>query len=113
VIDFIRKQPRVLAGIAAALALAGSAGFLASQALSAGAQATRTVTIDVATGPQGDPGPPGPKGDTGATGPPGPRGEQGPPGPAGGTTCSDGFSIADVVINHPHGQTVIETCVKD
>jgi hypothetical protein len=67
------------------------AGGLAAAALTASQQLepTRTVTIDVATGPQGEPGPPGPKGDTGEpgpVGPAGPKGEQGaigPPGPKG------------------------------
>jgi hypothetical protein len=89
---------RRLAPLAAALVLAGGTGFLASQALSAGQQATRTVTIDVATGPQG---------------PPGEKGDPGPPGPPGGVTCPAGFSPADVVVNHPGGQTTLFVCVKD
>ena len=60
----------------AALALAASSGYLASVALSqTGAPPTRTVTVDVGTGPQGEPGPAGP------AGPPGPQGEPGPPDP--------------------------------
>jgi len=95
----MKLPPRAaLAAAAGALTLAAGAGFLTSQAMSAGSQATRTVTVDVATGPAGPPGPPGPRGE---------------PGPAGGTTCSDGFSLADVVINAPNGQVELEACVKD
>jgi hypothetical protein len=55
--------------MAAALTLSAGAGVLAATALGVGAQGpSRTVTINVATGPQGPPGPPGP------------QGEQGPPG---------------------------------
>lgn len=82
----------------AALTLAGSGGFLAATAIGGSTQATRTVTINVATGPAGPPGP---------TGPPG------PPGPAGSTACPAGFSPGDVVINHPGGQTTLYTCLKD
>jgi len=82
--------------IASALALAGSAGFLASQAIGAGTQApARTVTINVATGP------------------PGPQGPQGPPGPPGSAqACPQGFAEGEVVINHPGGQTALWTCLK-
>jgi hypothetical protein len=59
------------------------AGVLAATAVSqSSADPARTVTIDVATGPQGLPGPPGPKG---STGPPGPKGDTGEPGPKGDT----------------------------
>src|SRR5215467_12525982 len=85
-----------------ALALAGSAGYFVSVATSASTD-TRTVTIDVATGPQG---PPGPKGDTGPQGPPGPAA---PP----GGNCPAGFSFAHVVFNAVGGHQEIFACLKD
>ena len=53
------------------LTLAAGSGYLASTAFSQESGPTRTVTVDVATGPAGPAGPPGPKGD------PGPAGERG------------------------------------
>jgi hypothetical protein len=89
------------------LAVTGAVGFAAAGGLGAAAIAassgapppTKTVTIDVATGPQG---PPGPKGDTGP---------QGPPGPA-GLECLTGYNPGILVINHPGGQTRIYTCLE-
>jgi hypothetical protein len=101
---------RSLAFAAASLVLAASTGYLAATVLGADSPPTRTVTVDVGTGTVG---PPGPKGDTGPPGPPGPKGDTGPEGPAGGTTCRTGFSLTEVVINHPGGQLVLEACVKD
>ena len=121
----ILKAARPYLALALALALAGGAGYLASTALSSGQQATRTITINVAHGPPGPPGPPGPRGPAGDTGPRGPQGDRGPggpkgdkgdpgpPGPPGSLTCPNGFSPADVVINHPGGQDTLYTCVKD
>jgi len=115
------KINRTMAFASISLALAGGAGFLTATSLSAGSQASRTVTINIPTGgtgpqgPQGEPGPPGPKGDTGATGatgPTGPKGDTGPQGPA-GITCPEGFSEGDLVINHPGGQVTLFTCLKD
>lgn len=55
--------------MAAALTLAAGSGLLAAKALGVGAQGpSRTVTINVATGPQGPAGPPGPQGDPGPAG---------------------------------------------
>jgi Collagen triple helix repeat (20 copies) len=116
--------------------MVGGAGFLAATALSQGApEATQTVTVDVATGPQGPPGergPAGPPGETGAQGergPPGetgPKGEQGergiqgvpgppgPQGPPGATTCRPGSTLSDLVINAPGGQVILtDVCIKD
>jgi hypothetical protein len=96
-----------------ALALAGSSGFLASQALSTSSQATRTVTIDIATGPAGPQGPlgpagpAGPKGDTGEAGPPGPKGDPG------SFTCPAGFTEGELVINHPGGHVTLFTCLGE
>jgi hypothetical protein len=59
---------------------------------------TRTVTINMATGP---------------TGPAGKQGPTGPAGPAGNAECPTGFSFGDLVINHPGGQTTIFTCIKE
>ena len=84
--------------VATSLTLAASAGFLTSQAVGGSRAATRTVTINVATGPAG------PAGPTGATG---------PQGPAGTSSCPAGFTAGELVINHPGGQTVIWTCLKD
>jgi hypothetical protein len=98
-----RRIPYLLA--AAGLALAGTSGYLASTALSAGQQQqVRTVTINVATGPRGP---------AGAPGPAGPQGERGPVGPAGGIVCADGYTAGDLRINHPGGQVTIRTCVKN
>jgi hypothetical protein len=84
--------------LAAALILAGGAGFLSATALGVASQGPpRTVTVNVATGPQG---------------PPGPAGPQGPPGPAGvAAACPAGFDPGELVINHPGGQTIIWTCL--
>lgn len=122
------SRPLVL--MVTGLTLAGTSGFLASTALTAGSSSavgSRTVTVNVATGPKGDPGPigpTGPKGDTGpqgpagsGEGPPGPQGPPGPPGPpgtgGGGLACPAGFTAGELVINHPGGQVTIFTCLKD
>ena len=75
------------------LALVAVSGGLTAYAFSAANQPTpqKTVTINVATGPQG------------ATG---------PPGPAGSLECPTGYVFGDLVINHPGGQTTIFTCIK-
>ena len=88
------------------LATVGAAGFLGAGGLAAAAVSsgsapapTKTVTINVATGPAG---PPGPKGDTGATGPAGPA----------GLNCLTGYNPGILVIDHPGGQTKIYTCIE-
>jgi Collagen triple helix repeat (20 copies) len=119
--------------------MAAGSGFLAATALSQEPpEATRTVTIDVATGPigppgetgpkgdkgeQGDPGPigpegePGPQGEIGPIGPKGdtgPQGPQGPPGPGGSGPCGGAppnFSPGILVINAPGGQVRLWTCL--
>jgi hypothetical protein len=85
---------------AAGATLFVAAGGLGTAAVLGATKQTpeRTVTINVATGPQG---------------PPGPAGPQGPPGPAGSTSCPNGFKEGLLVINHPGGQTTILTCIKD
>ena len=108
------------------LGMVGGAGFLAATAMSQEAAPTRTVTIDVATGPPGPAGPPGetgPRGEPGVAGPigppgpAGPAGPQGPPGPGGtgnSDICADapaGYEPGILVINHPGGQTKIFTCI--
>jgi Collagen triple helix repeat (20 copies) len=68
--------------------MATGAGFLTAVAVAQNqaAQApTRTVTIDVGTGPTGPPGPAGPVGSTGPKGPTGSSGPSGPTGPIGST----------------------------
>jgi hypothetical protein len=108
------RSLRPFAWIAVALALAGGSGFLVSQALSAGPTApSKTVTIDVATGPQGPAGPPGQKGDQGAPGETGPAGATGPAGPAGDFTCLDGYSAGILEIDHPGGHVNLYVCIED
>jgi len=102
---FLRSH-LVSLGLAGVLALAGASGFLASQALSASQQATRTVTVNIPTAGPGPTGPQGPQG------PAGPKGDPGPTGPAGAQTCPAGFELGDLVINHPGGQVTLHTCLK-
>ena len=96
------SQAKTYLPLAAALVLAAGAGGFAAVALgTTQADPTRTVTVNVATGPQGPPGPPGPKG------------EQGPPGPAGDQNCPEGYQLAIVVINHTGGSVSLLTCVQN
>ena len=87
-----------------AVLVAATAGFAVALATGATDQLTpqRTVTVNVGTGERGPAGPPGP---------------QGPIGPGGtvpnGFECPAGYTIGDLVINHPGGQTTILTCLKD
>lgn len=90
-----------------AMVLAAGTGYLASQALSAAPQPTRTVTINVPTAGPGPTGPQGPQG------PQGPKGDPGPEGPAGGVTCPDGFSPGELVVNHSGGHVTLYTCLQD
>ena len=106
---------------------AAGAGVLTATAISGGksaSQATKTVTINVATGPQGETGPAGPAGPKGATGeqgakgdigPIGPQGEQGPPGTGGGAeSCPTGSTFGEAVfIQQGKGPTTLLTCIKD
>jgi len=91
-----KRIPAIVVG--ASLLLAGIAGALASTAV--GASKTRTVTINVATGPRGPKGPPGPQG------PKGPKGDA-------GLECPSGYSPGVLVINHPGGQVTLWTCIKE
>jgi hypothetical protein len=105
--------------------LIAAAGGLAAYALAGQVQQepTRTVTIDVATGPQGPPGPAGPAGPRGEQGPQGEQGEQGPvgaTGPAGPqgppgepTDCGPGKTYGTVVVNAPGGQILFDACIHD
>jgi len=87
------------------LSLVAAGGLGTAAVLAASSQApTKTVTINVATGPAGEPGAPGPKGDTG---PPGPAGSPG------AESCITGSTFGALVINHPGGQTTIYTCIKN
>lgn len=127
-----KPTPGILLGMSLSLAL--GAGFLTATQLASGQEspATQTVTVDVATGPQGPPGergpagPPGETGSQGERGPPGetgPKGEQGiqgeigppgPPGPPGATECRTGSTLSDLVINAPGGQVILtDVCIKD
>ena len=124
-----KPTPGIL--LATSLSLALGAGFLTATQLASSADQgpSRTVTVDVATGPTGPEGPEGPEGPPGAQGPIGetgpegpigpigPTGEQGPPGPPGegGGPCAgapEGYSPGFLVINHPGGQTTIWTCLE-
>jgi hypothetical protein len=85
--------------ILAVLAAAGSSGFLVSQAVGGSAQTpTKTVTVNVGTGPQGPPGPAGPPGPTGAPG---------------AESCPSGSEFGKLVLNAPGGQVSILTCIVD
>ena len=110
------KKPTPGILLATSLSLALGAGFLTATQIAQGQEPSsgRTVTVNVATGPEGPAGPPGeagPKGEQGEIGPPGP---QGPPGEGGGPcagappTYSPGF----LEINHPGGQVIIWTCLE-
>jgi len=101
--------------------MVGGAGVLTATAVSQNNEAppSKTVTIDISTGPTGPtgpPGPPGPKGDVGDQGPPGPQGATGPQGPPGegGGPClgapSD-YTPGFLQINHPGGHVIIWTCL--
>jgi hypothetical protein len=91
--------------LASALVLTAGSGFLAATALSqSGGEPTKTVTVDVATGPQG---PAGPKGE------PGPQGVAGPAGPPGEFSCIAGYSPGILVLNAPGGQVKLYTCLED
>ena len=108
----MNRNAKMVGWIATGSILAAGSGYLASTALSQEPGApSRTVTIDVATGPQGEPGPPGPQGETGPQGEIGPPGPPGPPG--GGNECSPGFTFGVLVINHPGGQVRTELCIED
>lgn len=99
-------------GIVAALVFAGMCGFFV--AFSSGANAeTRTVTVNVATGPRGPVGPPGPQGTPGPQGEQGERGPAGPPAPPGVVVCPSGYLLGRVVINHPGGQVAVWTCIDE
>jgi len=88
--------------LALALALAGSAGFFASQAIGVGTQQpTRTVTVNVGTGEQGPAGPAGPQGDPGPAGAPGAE------------SCPSGYTFGALVIDHPGGHVQIATCLQN
>jgi hypothetical protein len=105
---FLRKNAISLA-IVGSLALAAGSGFLASQALGGSlVGSAKTVTINVGTGATG---PAGPQGPAGPAGPAGPKGEPGAPGDV--ASCPNGFSAGEVVVNHPGGQTILWTCLKD
>ena len=102
--------------IASGSLLAAGAGVLTAVQVAQGQEppSGRTVTVNVATGPQGPPGETGPQGEQGPIGETGPVGPQGPPGEGGGPcagappTYSPGF----LEINHPGGQVIIWTCLE-
>jgi len=95
---------RLVTLIATGSILAAGSGYGASLALSASNAdpvATKTVTIDVSTGPVGA---------TGPAGPPGPKGDPGD----GLAACPTGFSFGEAVfIQQDKGPTTLFTCIKD
>jgi len=102
------------------LLFAGAGGLATAAVLGTNATPpTKTVTVDVATGPQGPPGPAGPEGPKGAVGEPGPPGPKGatgpagPQGPPGDFSCIAGYSPGILVLNAPGGQVRIYTCLQD
>lgn len=112
------KKPTPGILLATSLSLALGAGFLTATQIAQGQEPSgRTVTVDVATGPQGPPGEQGPIGETGLKGEQGeigPPGPQGPPGEGGGPCAGapDGYSPGFLEINHPGGQVIIWTCLE-
>lgn len=132
------KVTRSAIYLSSSLVLAGASGYLASTALSQEPGIpSKTVTVEVETGPKGDTGATGPKGDVGPPGPKGDKGEQGiqgqqgiqgPQGPKGETgpsgtmSCPTGFTAGELTIKGavtitplPAGEpkVTIWTCIKD
>lgn len=93
----MRRPSRIAVALGGSLVLAGSAGYLTAAALGKSSAPARTVTVDVATGERG---------------PPGPKGDPGPQGPA-GLACPSGYSPGELVINAPKGQVRVWTCLHD
>ena len=82
-------EPEARGAIASGSLLAAGSGYLTSVALSqTPSEPTRTVTVDVATGPTGPEGPPG---EQGPTGPRRADRASGPPGPPGDFSCIEGY----------------------
>jgi hypothetical protein len=104
-------QKAILIGILS-IGLAGSAGYLTSETLSASAAAPeRTVTVNITPGPTG---PQGPQGEPGLNGKRGPTGATGATGPSGTVSCPAGFSPGNVIFVEPgKGPVEIHTCLKD
>lgn len=83
-----------------AAAATATGGYFAAASFAQTGEPTRTVTIDVSTGPQGPAGP---------AGPPGPKGE---PGEA--FACPVGFQWGEAIfVQQGKGPTTILTCIKD
>ena len=92
-----RRLPQLLLG--AAVVFASAAGYFVAVSLGAGTQTpTRTVTVEVGTGPAG---------------PTGPQGPPGPTGSPGAESCPAGYTFGAVVFNGPSGHQQIATCLKD
>jgi Collagen triple helix repeat (20 copies) len=126
------RKPIILLTVSLSLSL--GAGFLAATAFSQESTPSRTVTVDVGTGPQGPAGPPGetgpkgdpglpggqgppgetgPKGETGATGPQGPPGEGGDLCAGAPTGYTPGLLTIKGEVNHVKGsQVTIWTCIE-
>jgi len=106
-------RARTITALGASLTLAG--GGLAGAALvtAQSGEPTKTITIDLQNGDPGPIGPAGPAGPKGEQGPRGERGPAGPQGPPGGTTCPAGYTLTNVIINHPGGHDTLLACTKD
>ena len=78
-----KPTPQIL--LVTSLTLAVGTGFLTATQIAQGQESepSKTVTVDVSTGPTGPAGPPGETGPTGPKGEPGNPGIQGPPGETG------------------------------
>ena len=95
--------------IASGSLLAAGSGYFAAVALSQSpGEPQRTVTIDVATGPQGDQGHRASKVLRGRRESRASPARRGLPGDF---SCIEGFAPGILVINHPGGQVPIYTCL--
>jgi len=98
--NIFKSYPPLAIGVmAGALALAAVSGGLVATALGTSSQTpTKTVTVDVGTGPAG---------------PAGPSGPTGPAGAPGAESCIAGSTFGKLVINAKGGQVSIYTCIVD
>jgi hypothetical protein len=103
---------KIISVMGISLLLAGGSGFFIASAIGqTDSDVTRTVTIDVSTGPQGEQGPPGPEGPQGEQGPPGPKGD---PGVGGAENCPAGTTFGEAkFVQQGKGPVSILTCIKD
>jgi hypothetical protein len=91
------RSALLLSSAAALFALSGGLASAAILGTRGSPAPTRTITIHISTGERGPIGPPGPRG---------------PAGPAGSFECPSGFSIGELVIDHPGGHVTLYGCLK-